>query len=312
MRGIAIAQGWLKAGPHSVPVPQADERLVKVAYAGVNRADLLQVEGKYPPPDGASPLPGMEVSGWLEDGTPVCGLIGGGGYAEFVAVPAAQLLPVPNGLSLQEAAALPEATATAYMALAIEAQLRPGERVLVHGGSSGTGNIIAQVALAWGAEVYATAGGAVKCAALARQGIHPVDHKAAPWPYTLATAVDGVDVIIDILGGPQLATHLSLLRPGGRLVSLAVMEGGLADGVKMGAILMKHLKIIGTTLRSRTAAQKATIIDGVRTGIWPFIQAGAIRPLVDQVFPLETAEKAHQRMQERLHLGKILLEVAPE
>ena len=311
MRAIAIENCQLKAVQQPIPKPGVEEVLIKVAYAGINRADLLQVAGKYPPPDGASALPGMEVSGWLEDGTEVCALMGGGGYAEYAVAPALQVLRVPHGLSLKEAASLPEAAATAYMALAMEAQLRPGERVLVHGGSSGTGNMIAQVAIAWGAEVYATAGGAVKCAALAKQGIHPIDHKAGPWPYTLATAVDGVDVIIDILGGPQLATHLSLLRPGGRLVSLAVMEGGLADGVKMGAILMKHLKIIGTTLRSRSAAQKAAMVDGVRSAVWPFIEAGVIRPVVDSVFPLESAEKAHQRMQERLHLGKILLEVAP-
>ncbi len=318
MRAIAIANGQLVPIDQPTPQPGPGEVLLRVAYAGVNRADLLQVAGKYPPPDGASPLPGMEASGIIEAaqdgwqlGAEVCALMGGGAYAEYAVVPAAQLLPLPQGLSLQEAAALPEAAATAYMALVQQAQLQPGERVLVHGGSSGTGNIIAQVAKALGAEVYATAGGSKKCAALAKQGIHPLDHKAGPWAYSLMSEADGVDVIIDILGGPQLPTHLSLLKPGGRLVCLAVMEGAVADGVKMGTILVKHLKIIGTTLRSRTAAQKAAIIAGVKAEIWPAIADGRIRPLVDEVFPLEAAEKAHLRMQERLHLGKILLEVAP-
>lgn len=322
MQAVSIADNRLHYAPLPRPEPGPGNVLVKVAYAGVNRADLLQVEGKYAPPEGASPLPGLEVSGHIAAlgkgvigwslGEEVCALLSGGGYAEYAVVPAAQLLSVPARIGLKEAATLPEALATAYMALILEAEMKHGERVLLHGGSSGVGILLGQVAKVWGAEVYATAGGPEKCAVLEQLGIRAIDHRAGPFAESLKRRTDGVDVIVDILGGPQLETHLSLLRPGGRLVSLAVMEGGVAESVKLSRILMKHLRISGATLRSRSAAQKAAIVEGVRKSIWPHVASGLIRPFADAVFPLESAEKAHLRMQERLHIGKILLEVAPE
>jgi len=322
MQAVAISGGALHYGTTPMPHPKAGEVLVKVAFSGINRADILQTEGKYAPPAGASELPGLEVSGTIAAlgegiigwsvGEEVCALLSGGGYAEYVAVPATQLLSLPARISLKEAASLPEAVATAYMALVMEAGIQQGERVLLHGGTSGVGIIMAQLAHAWGAEVYATAGSGAKCALLEKLGVHAIDHSKAPFAETLRSMTDGVDIIIDTLGGPKLETHLQLLRQGGRLVSLALMEGAMAESVKMGRILMKHLTISGATLRSRSVEEKAAIIAGVHKHVWPLVSAGAIRPFTDQVFPLAEAEKAHARMQERLHIGKILLEVAPE
>ena len=328
MRAVDIARGnesrgTLYATHLPRPVPAPGEVLVQVAYAGVNRADLFQVAGSYLPPDGASPLPGLEVSGQIAAlgdgvigwsvGEDVCALLSGGGYAEYVAVPATQLLALPHRTSLAEAATLPEAVATAYMALMQTARLKAHERVLLHGGSSGVGLMLVQIARAMGGEVFATAGGADKCAFVEKLGAVAIDHTRAPFAEQVMkhTKDQGVDVIIDTLGAPQLPTHLKLLRKGGRLVSLAMLEGSTATDLRLGAVLMKHLTISGVTLRSQSATEKAAIIEGVRRQLWPHIATGAIRPFVDMIFPLEQAEKAHQRMQERLHCGKILLEVAP-
>ncbi len=324
MNAVSIAGKTMVYGQAPRPAPTPGEVLLKVAFVGVNRADLMQVQGLYPAPEGASPLPGLEVSGTIaglgegvvgwSEGEEVCALLSGGGYAEYVAVPAEQLLSVPARLGLKKAASLPEAVATAYMALILEAELKSGERVLLHGGTSGVGIIMAQIAKIWGAEVYATAGSGAKCAVLEKLGVHAVNTQKGPFADTVKklTKNEGVDVIIDTLGGPQLETHLGLLRKGGRLVSLALMEGPMAESVKLSRILMKHLRISGATLRSRSAEDKAQIVAGVHKFIWPHVSAGAIQPFTDAVFPLEQAEKAHARMQERLHIGKILLEVATE
>lgn len=304
------------------PIPKADEILIKVAFAGINRADLMQVEGTYPPPADASPLPGLEVSGTIEAlgegvvgwsvGEQVCALTNGGGYAEYVVAPATQVLTVPSRVSLAEAASLPEATATAVMALIQEAALKPTERVLVHGGTSGVGLMIGQLARADGNPVYATVGGPEKVKFLESFGIHGIDHHkdAVVDQLMKLTNGEGVDVIIDILGAPQLETHLKLLRRGGRLVSIAMLEGNMVESLKIGRILTHNLHIGGATLRSKTPAQKAQLMQMVRKMVWPQLTTGRIRPALDQVFPLEAAEKAHERMESRLHMGKILLEVA--
>lgn len=324
MQAMKIADGQLQATALAVPHPQPHEILIQVRYIGVNRADLLQVEGSYAPPEGASPLPGLEVSGTIAAlgsevvgwtlGEEVCALLSGGGYAEYAAVPATQVLPLPHRLSLMQAASLPEATATAFIALGLEAQLKTGDRVLVHGAASGVGIIMAQVARAWGATVYGTVGGPEKAKFVKQYGVRPIDTTQGPFLDQILkdTRNEGVDVIIDILGGPQLATHFKLLRKGGRMVSLAFMEGNLAESVKLGSLLMKGLTWSGTTLRNKSAEEKAAIIDGVRHRIWPHLATGAIVPALDRNFPLQDAALAHQRMQERLHCGKILLEVAPE
>lgn len=322
MHAMVIDGQHLKSDYVPMPACKPNEVLVKVAYTAVNRADLLQLAGNYLPPEGASPLLGLEVSGTIAAmgekvigwsiGEEVCALLSGGGYAEYVTVAAEQLLAPPPRISLKDAASLPEACATAYMALAQEAELKPGERVLIHGGSSGVGIILAQVARAWGAYVFATAGGEQKAQFVQSLGVHAIDHTAAPFEQQIlqATHNEGINVIIDILGAPQVATHFKLLRRGGRLVSLAFLEGNEVEKLRLGSILMKHLRWSGVTLRGKSAAQKATIIEGVHKTIWPYLSTGVIVPVVDSVFPLDQAEKAHNRMQERLHCGKILLEVS--
>ncbi|MFZ4541090.1 MAG: zinc-binding dehydrogenase [Rickettsiales bacterium] len=311
MCAMEIREGGLVASSVPLPVVKDGEVLVRVAYVGVNRADLLQVEGKYHAPVGASPLPGLEVSGWLAgSGQQVCALLSGGGYAEYVAVPAAQVLALPAGVSLKEAASLPEALATSVMALVNEAQLQVGERVLIHGGASGVGVMMTQVAKYLGAEVFATVGSEEKMAMLQARGITPIDHRASPFAaQVMAANKDGVDIIIDTLGGPMVETHLRLLRPRGRLVTLAMLEGSEVPTFKMTRLLMNHLRWSGATLRSRSAAEKAAIITFVAEKLWPGLADVSIMPVIDSVFALLEAKKAHERMQERLHMGKILLEV---
>lgn len=305
-----------------LPVLAPGEILIRVAYAGINRADILQVEGKYPPPKGASPLPGLEISGTISAlgpdvigwtvGEPVCALLSGGGYAEYVAVPAGQVLPLPGRLSLKEGACLPEAVATSVMALQ-QAALAPGERVLIHGGTSGLGLILTQIARAYGAEVFATVGSDEKVAFLKDFSVTGLNHRTAPFAEQVMQRTDneGVDVIIDTLGGPQMNTHFSLLRRGGRMVTLAVMEGHKIESASMLRMLTHHLHWSGATLRSRSTEEKAAIVEQIRKTVWPGVATGLIRPVIDAVFALPDAEKALERMQERLHLGKILLEVAP-
>lgn len=322
MRAMVIDGQHLRSEHIAIPTPRPNEALVKVAYTAVNRADLLQLAGTYLPPEGASQLLGLEVSGTIEAigekvvgwsvGEQVCALLSGGGYAEYVTVPAEQLLVLPPRIGLRDAASLPEACATAFMALAEEANLMPGERVLIHGGSSGVGIITAQIARAWGAYVFATAGGKKKCDFVKAHGVHAIDHAVEPFEQQILklTGNEGVDVIVDILGAPQVATHFKLLRRGGRLVSLAFMEGNEVEKLRVGSILMKHLRWSGGTLRGKSAMEKAATIEGVRKTVWPYLATGVIKPAVDSEFPLEQAEKAHKRMQERLHCGKILLEVS--
>ena len=322
MRAMEICGKQLALTHLPIPTLAPDEVLIRTAYIGLNRADLLQRDGLYPPPKDASPLPGLEISGTIAAlgsaalgwtiGEEVCALLSGGGYAEYVTVPAAQVIALPHRLSLREGACLPEAAATAVMALGLEASLVTGERVLIHGGTSGLGLIMGQVAKSWGAQVIATVGSAEKVAFLRGFGIDAINHHEKPFAEQVMTltAREGVDVIIDTLGGPAAADHLALLRRGGRMVTLAVMQGTTAESLKISRLLTHRLRWSGTTLRSRDTLEKAQIIDHVRHYVWPHVTAGAIRPVIDSVFPLEDAEKALSRMQERLHLGKILLEVA--
>ena len=316
MKAMEITPSGLREATLPIPTPTEDELLIRVAYIGVNRADAMQVAGSYPAPQGASPLPGLEVSGTIaamgnnvadwQVGEPVCALLNGGGYAEYVTVPASQCLSIPNGLSLPQAATLPEAAATSVMALLNEANLKQGERVLLHGGTSGVGIIMAQIARGLGAEVVATVGSDEKCKLLQSLGITAINHRTAPFAGQIQ---GGVDVIVDILGGPQLATHLKLLNKNGRLISLAMLNGSLVESVKLAPLLFNHLQIRGATLRSRTLIEKAALVAKTREIVWPMLAAGVVKPFVDRVYPLLEAEKALERMQERLHIGKILLEV---
>ncbi len=322
MRAYTIEANRLTLTQLPVPTPAAGEVLIRVSYIGLNRADVMQVAGNYAPPPGASPLPGLEVSGTIAAlgggvtgfslNQPVCALLPGGGYAEYVVADAALTLPVPAGLDLKEAASLPEAAATSIMALLAEGRLKPGERVLIHGGASGLGILMCQIARSYSAEMFATVGSAEKAQLLQSFGITPLNHRAAPFGEQLMaiTNNEGVDLIIDILGAPSLETHLRCLRRGGRMVMLAMLEGSeIPAGVKMTRILMNHLTLSGATLRSRSLAEKTAYMQEVRENLWPKLATGAIKPVLDQVFAFTDAEKAQKRMQERLHMGKILLEV---
>jgi NADPH:quinone reductase len=325
MQAMEIKANALISAALPVPSPMADELLIRVAYAGVNRADILQIAGDYAPPEGASPLPGLEVSGWVVAlgagvtgfalGQEVCALLSGGGYAQYAVAKAAQTLAFPAGITLKEAAALPEAAATSVMALANEGALKAGERVLIHGASSGVGLMMAQIAKHWGAEVFGIVGSDEKVRLLNTRNINAINHRSVPFGEQVMamTHNEGVDIIIDTLGGPMLETHLRLLRKNGRLVTLAMLEGStIPAGTKMTRLLMNHLTWRGATLRSRNHAEKAAIMEMVRANVWPGLANGAISLRIDSCFALADAKKALERMQERLHMGKILLEVAPE
>lgn len=324
MLAMEIRDGKLIDVAVPIPVPSPGEVLIQTRYVGVNRADLLQLQGKYPPPPGASPLPGLEVSGTIAAtgdqvtrwnvGEEVCALVDGGGYAEYVTAPAGQVLPLPHGLSAAAGATLPEAAATSVMALMECGKLKRGERVLLHGGTSGVGLLMGQVARHWGAETFATAGGPEKCALLQKLQITAIDHQQAPFADQLLalTHHEGVDVIVDILGGPALGDHLRLLRHGGRLVSLAMLQGPMVESARIGGLLMKQLTLTGTTLRNRSREQKAALVKLAFQQLWPALRLRHIVPFIDRILPLTDAEKAFARMEERLHCGKILLEVAPK
>lgn len=307
------------------PLPGAGEVLVQVAAAGVNRPDVLQRRGAYPPPPGASDLPGLEIAGrvvalgpsldempmrWRE-GDVVCALAAGGGYAEYCAVPAVQCLPVPAGCSLVEAAALPETFFTVWTNVFERGRLQAGESILVHGGTSGIGTTAIQLARAFGARVFATAGSAEKCAACERLGAEvAVPYKEHDWVAVLreATAGRGVDVILDMVGGDYVARNLSLLAVDGRLVQIAFLKSAVVE-IDLMQVMRRRLTITGSTLRPRTPAEKGAIAASLEAQVWPLVAAGTVRPVVHAVFPLERAADAHRMMEESLHIGKIVLEV---
>ena len=304
-----------------VPTPEiaANETLVQVAAAGVNRADLMQRQGFYPPPRGSSTYPGLEVSGTISAlgsdvngwavGDRVCALLSGGGYAEQVAVPAAQLLPVPNGVSLVEAAALPEVSCTVWSNVFMTANLQPGQTILIHGGSSGIGTMAIQLAVAVGARVAVTAGTAYKleaCRALGAEIL--VNYHEQDFVEVLAEATQGhgADVILDNIGAKYLARNVSALAVNGRLVIIG-LQGGVKAELNINALLRKSAAVIATSLRGRPAAEKAAIVAAVREHVWPLIESGTVRPVVHGTFPLARAADAHRELEASTHIGKILL-----
>lgn len=323
MRAVTITT---PGGPHVLvertvpdPVPGPGEVLIAVAAAGVNRADLLQREGKYPPPAGAPSWPGLEVSGTIAAvgpgafrwtvGARVCALLSGGGYAELVVAPAAQVLPVPAGLDLVSAAALPEAVCTAWSNLVDAGSLRAGQWVLVHGGSGGVGSIAIQLAVALGAHVVATAGGpdrAARCAGLGADVV--IDHRSQDLVRTVldATGDRGVELVLDVLGAGALAANLAVLATGGRLVVIGMQQGHRAE-LDLGLLLARRASIIGTTLRSRPAAEKAALVEAVRAAAWPMLDDGRLRPLVHARFPFHRAAQAHELLESGQVFGKVLL-----
>ena len=303
------------------PQPAPGEVLVRVAAAGVNRADTLQRQGHYPPPPGASDVIGLEVSGTVESlgegvegwsaGDEVCALLAGGGYAQYVPVPAGQLLPVPAGVSLVDAAALPEVACTVWSNVFMTADLEPGEVLLVHGGSSGIGTMAVQLAVANGARVAVTAGSAEKleaCRALGAEVL--VDYREEDFVERVREATDGhgADVVLDIIGAKYLGRNLDVLATRGRLVVIG-MQGGRRAELDIGALMAKRAAVIGTTLRARPAAEKAAIVAAVAEHVWPLVEDGSVRPVVHSRHPLADAPAAHRELEESGHVGKILLTV---
>jgi len=323
MRAVVITSpgepGVLKLTEVPDPVPAPGEVLVDVAAAGVNRADVLQRMGFYPPPPGAPPYPGLECSGRIsalgagvtvwQPGDEVCALLGGGGYAEQVAVPQGQLLPVPDGVSLIDAAGLPETACTVYATVFQQARLTPGETILVHGGAGGIGTMAIQLAKSFGARVICTAGTPAKldrCIELgADLAVSYVRDDFVP-AVDVFTGGRGADVILDIVGGPYLARNVTALATGGRLLVVST-QGGTSAELDLQMLMRKRASILASTLRARPPAEKAAIVAGVREQVWPLISAGRVRPVTDRVLPMADAADAHRVMEQGTHVGKILL-----
>jgi putative PIG3 family NAD(P)H quinone oxidoreductase len=305
------------------PQPGPGEVLVDVVAAAVNRADVLQRQGHYDPPPGTSPYPGLEVSGrvaalgegthGVQVGEEVCALLTGGGYAERVAVPAGQLLPVPAGVPLADAAALPEVACTVWSNVFMAAGLRPGETLLVHGGSSGIGTFAIQLARQVGARVAVTAGTAGKlerCRELGAEIL--VNYREQDFVEAVreATGGRGADVVLDNMGAKYLDRNLRVLAPNGRLVIIG-MQGGVQAELNIGLLMAKRGAVISTSLRARPRDEKAAIVASVREHVWPLLADGLVRPVVDERFPLADAAAAHRAMEASGHVGKLLLEVRP-
>jgi NADPH:quinone reductase len=309
----------LKPAHRPIPRPGAGEVLIEVAAAGVNRPDVLQRQGGYRPPPGASDIPGLEVAGRIvalgeavtgwKTGDPVTALVAGGGYAELCTAPAPQCLPIPRGLDAIKAAALPETFFTVWTNVFDRGRLQPGESFLVHGGSSGIGTTAIQLARAFGARVFTTAGSAEKCAACLKLGAErAIDHRREDFVAVIeeATAGKGVDVILDMVGGSYINRNLKILALEGRLVQIAFLEGGKAE-IDFGPLMMRRQTITGSTLRPRSVAEKGAIARSLKERVWPLIEAGKVAPVMFQTFPLAEAAAAHRLMESSRHIGKIVL-----
>jgi len=299
-----------------VPRPGPNEVLIRVAAAGVNRPDLTQRAGQYPPPPGASQILGLEAAGEIVEigagvsrwhvGDQVTALLAGGGYAEFVTAHEGSLLPIPKGLSLIEAAALPETVMTVWANVFETAALQPGETLLVHGGASGIGTTAIQMAKAHGARVLVTAGDDAKCKACEKLGAdRAINYRTEDFE-TVARDLGGADVVLDMVGGPYVQKNLNLLNDRGRCVLIAFLQGPQAE-VNLIRLMLKRLTLTGSTLRSRSVEEKARIAHEVERVVWPWVEAGRVKPLIDSTFSLNEAEAAHARLQAGAHIGKIVL-----
>jgi len=310
----------LVAATRPVPQPGPGEVLIRVAAAGVNRPDVLQRQGAYPPPPGASDIPGLEIAGRVVAlgpeaegvglGDAVTALVTGGGYAEYCAAPAAQCLPVPKALDAVAAAAVPETFFTVWSNVFDRAGLRAGESFLVHGGSSGIGTTAIQLATALGATVFATAGSAEKCRACKALGAaRAINYREEDFVAVVKEATDGgVDVILDMVGGDYIQRDIKALAPDGRLVFIAFLGGSTAE-IDFLPVMLKRLSITGSTLRARSVGFKAAIAQSLRSQVWPLIEAGKVKPIVHKTFPLAEAAAAHALMESSAHIGKIVLTV---
>jgi NADPH2:quinone reductase len=324
MRCIDIATPggpeMLRLATRPVPRPGTGDVLVRVQAAGINRADLMQRQGHYPPPPGASPILGMEVSGHIaelgsgatsrwEVGDAVCALLAGGGYAEYCAVPEGQCLPVPAGISLRQAAAIPEAAMTVWANLFVPRRVSAGDFFLVQGGSSGIGTMAIQIARAFGARVATTAGTHAKCRFCLDLGADAaINYRTQDWAAELAEWAQphGFDAILDMVGGDYFPKHIDLLATGGRLVHIAFSHGSQVT-VDLRSIMTKRLLITGSTLRARSVAEKSSLARAVEQEVWPLFASGQLQPVIDTFFPLELAADAHRLMESGRHIGKILL-----
>ena len=320
---IAAPGGPEQLKPNKRPVPQPGDQevLVRVAAAGVNRPDVMQRQGRYPPPPGASDLPGLEVAGeiaalgpnvsGLSVGDKVTALLAGGGYAEYAIAAAPLCLPVPSGISMVEAAAIPETFFTVWTNLFDRGRCKAGDTVLIHGGTSGIGTTAIQLAAAWGARIFATAGSDDKARACERLGAaRGINYRTEDFVEVIraATGGAGVDVTLDMVAGSYVARNLEIAALEGRVVIISLLGGSRAE-VNIGLILTKRLTLTGSTLRSRTVAQKAQVAEAVRKNIWPLLAAGRVRPVIHATFPLAEAAAAHRLMETSNHIGKIVLTV---
>jgi NADPH:quinone reductase len=304
-----------------MPVPAAGEVLIKVAAAGVNRPDVMQRRGRYPPPPGAPDIPGLEVAGTidavgsnvdeLKTGDAVCALVAGGGYAEYCVAPAPQCLPAPRGLDLVSAGAIPETFFTVWTNVFERGRLRAGESILVHGGSSGIGTTAIQLARAHGARVFATAGSPEKCAACERLGAErAINYRDADFLEAVraATGGKGVDVVLDMVGAEYFARNIDALAVEGRLVEIATLRGAKAE-LTIPTVMQRRLTITGSTLRPRSVAEKGAIARALHAHVWPLLESGAVKPIVYKTFPLTHAADAHRVMEAGEHIGKLVLVV---
>ena len=304
-----------------VPTPAAGEVLVKVAAAGVNRPDVMQRMGHYPPPPGITDIPGLEIAGIVEAvgadvrdwraGDRVCALVAGGGYAEYCVAPAPQCLPVPKGMDFAHAAAIPETFFTVWTNVFDRGRLKAGESILIHGGSSGIGTTAIQLARAFGARVFATAGSKEKCVACESLGAErAIDYRDEDFVAAIRGLTDGngVDVILDMVGGDYVPRNMDALATDGRLVSIAVMNGVKAT-INLLTMMQKRLTLTGSTLRTRPVAEKGAIGAALKAHVWPLLESGVVSPVIHATFPLRNAADAHRVMDSGAHVGKLVLVV---
>ncbi len=323
MRYMAVAAAGgpdaMQVAVGAVPRPSAGDVLIRVAAAGINRPDVLQREGRYPPPPGASPILGLEIAGEIIAtgdavsrwgvGDRVCALVAGGGYAEYCVAPAAQCLPIPGTLTPVEAAALPETFFTVWTNLFQRGRLTAGEATLIHGGSSGIGTTAIQLARAFGARVFATAGSVAKCDACRALGAElAIDYHTGDFVrvVTEATGGRGVDVILDMVGGSYLPRNIDLLATEGRLVQIAFVAGGRVE-LDLQPVMRKRLTITGSTLRPRSVAEKGAIAAELEARVWPLLASGRVRPVIFRTVPFERAAEAHRLLESGAHIGKVVL-----
>lgn len=312
MKAIEIVDGELHLTERPVPIPSSNEVLIRVHAAGINRPDILQRLGKYPPPPGVTDIPGLEVSGIRQDtGKAICALLSGGGYAEYAVAPAGQCLPVPDGLDMAQAAVLPEALFTVWKNLFLHGALKPQETILIHGGASGIGTTAIQMAKSWGATVITTAGNDEKCDACRKLGAAlAINYKTQYFVEEIQrfTNNDGVDIVLDMVGGDYVPRNIELLRYGGRHVSIAFLRG-IAAEINIRSVMHKNLTLTGSTLRARPPEEKADLANGIFQHIWPSLEEGIIKPVLFKTFPLEQAMRAHNALETGDHIGKIVLTV---